>query len=253
MSLSVEQLNLLKRPFRFAEHTFKPPYGFIYVAEAAVTARIEEVDPGWEVRLLNVFTRERTTHALVSMTIMGTTRDGIGTQVIETTKDGDREANESEKAAATDALRRAARLFGIGRYLLECPTKVAVDKYGNVTDRNALDRFAMWLAEQQRAAGMLPPKESQVQEDVPLALNAPDQGKTSEEIFNSFPVSRPEVRGKKWSQAEQVAWWELCNGQEGNSKSDLLAALQVDGLNKFAGSKESADEQLAWYINSKLS
>jgi len=47
------------------------------------------------------------------------------------------EANEGEKSAATDALKRCARLFGIGRYLLTLPD--------NVKD---VDSMARWLKSQ---------------------------------------------------------------------------------------------------------
>lgn len=251
MSLSAEQLKVLQRPFRFAEHEFKPPHGFIYIAEAATTARIEEVDPAWELRLLNVFTRGQMTNAVVSLTIGGVTREGIGTQAIEMTKDGSREANEAEKSAATDALRRAARLFGIGRYLLKCPHKIAMDKYGAITDRSTVDRFAGWLAEQQRAAGMLPAKDETevvVTAGEPLALSAPE---VVDETAPSLPP-RPAIKGRKWSQTEQAEWWKLRNEVEGHPRLDLLAALGVDGLGKFNGSKASADEQLAWYIDAQL-
>lgn len=259
MSLSVEQLKVLQRPFRYAEHEFKPPHGFVYVAEAAITARIEEVDPSWELRLLNVFTRGQMTHAVISLTICGVTREGIGTQVIELTKDGSRESNEAEKSAATDALRRASRLFGMGRYLLKCPVKIAMDKFGNITDRSTVDQFATWLAEQQRAAGMIPPKTDGSGPVVPvkpeaLALSAPETTEETTPVADEIPgiTPRPAVKGRKWTQAEQAAWWKLHNEEEGHARSDLLAALGVDGLSKFAGSKQSADEMLAWYIDAQL-
>lgn len=134
MALTPEQLETFKRPFLYADHEFTR--GFVYITEEAITARIEEVDPAWE---FNVMTTSRADNQAVCharLTVCGVTRDGVGMQQVM------EKAGEPEKGAATDALKRAARLFGIGRYLLGAP------KEGR--------EFDQWLAQEQKKAGAPP-------------------------------------------------------------------------------------------------
>lgn len=122
MTLTREHLTILQRPFAPHEHEFLK--GMTYITEDAITSRIEEVDPAWTLDVMNISSRDNIITCLVRLTINGVFRDGVGMNAITMTTDGKREANEAEKAAATDALKRAARLFGIGRYLLSLPSTV---------------------------------------------------------------------------------------------------------------------------------
>jgi hypothetical protein len=61
----------------------------------------------------------------------------LGQKEIVKTKQGG-EANQAAKSAATDALKRAARLFGVGRYLLDLPNSVKDEK-----------SLGTWLRQQQ--------------------------------------------------------------------------------------------------------
>lgn len=134
MALSTEDVKALTAPFSFEDHEFTR--GFAYITEQAITRRLDSVDPGWQFIVLE--TVRDTTSASVTgrLTVCGVSRDGVGTQSIEyaTFKDqtgerkpsldmagNPREAGEVRKGAATDALKRAARLFGIGRYILDAP------------------------------------------------------------------------------------------------------------------------------------
>jgi hypothetical protein len=113
----------LTAPFAAKDHEFNR--GFIYIEETAVCARIEEVDFSWEWKTLEMSPAENGIVTVVGvLTICGISRYGTGQQVIQL--DGkDRETvGEARKGATTDALKRAARLFGIGRYLLQCPKEV---------------------------------------------------------------------------------------------------------------------------------
>lgn len=128
MALDEKQLTQLKAPFDVNEHQFIN--NMAYLNEFAITNRIEEVDPGWSMVVTGVYTRKSTgekpaniTVVTVDLTIAGSTRSGVGQAVTIASKSGN-EANEAEKSAATDALKRAARLFGIGRYLLRLPKHV---------------------------------------------------------------------------------------------------------------------------------
>lgn len=159
MSLSLEQLNTLKRPFARADHEFIR--NFVYLTEEAITTRIEEVDPSWEFSVLNMSQVGSQAVVLARLTICGVFRDGVGMQqVLE-------KAGEAEKGAATDALKRCARLFGVGRYLLDAPKE---------------DQFNAWLAQKQKEYGqeaLKQPQQAQRPPQPPPAQSSPVSGGNS--------------------------------------------------------------------------
>jgi len=120
-------IHRLCRPFALAEHEFNYD-GFAYVSEAPICARMEEIDPAWRMTEPQFEISDDPEHerrrviCKLAVTILGVTRWGVGEHPLYTkTKSGALISNEAHKASATDALRRAARLFGIGRYLLSAP------------------------------------------------------------------------------------------------------------------------------------
>ncbi len=117
--LTREDVQTLTAPFTASEHEFHR--GFVYITESGITNRIEQVDPSWELKTNWIIQRDNFNTAHVTLTICGVSRDGIGMATQEYTKDGAKPIGEPEKSAATDAMKRAARLFGIGRYLLDAP------------------------------------------------------------------------------------------------------------------------------------
>lgn len=126
--LTPDDVKALNRPFEVAEHEFKGVY--VYVAEAAVCDRLESVDPSWSLEIVsNEIREDRAEQYAVCharLTVNGVRREGVGMQ----THNRDEKKilpTELEKGAATDALRRCARLFGVGRYLLKAP-RVVKDK-----------------------------------------------------------------------------------------------------------------------------
>lgn len=123
MALTPEQLQILRKPFPHQDHEFIQ--GFVYLTEEAITTRLEEVDSAWMFELLHVANNGAFAIVTARMTVNDVFRDGIGMQKVN------EKAGEAEKGAATDALKRCARLFGIGRYLLGAPKE---------------SEFAGWLA-----------------------------------------------------------------------------------------------------------
>lgn len=116
VGLTPDDLATLRKPFAPNEHEFLR--GFTYITESAVTNRLDDVDPSWSLVILNQAVRDNQAVVTVRLTVKGVGRDGVGMQTIND------KAGEAEKGAATDALKRAARLFGIGRYLLDIPPGV---------------------------------------------------------------------------------------------------------------------------------
>lgn len=117
MTLTHEDVQQLTAQFDASDHEERE--GRTYIREGAITRRLDEVDPSWTWELLGqpVY-RDGTVTVTGRLTVNGVWRDGVGMENIRTSKTGN-EVNEAEKSAATDALKRAARLFGIGRYLLD--------------------------------------------------------------------------------------------------------------------------------------
>lgn len=134
MALERKDLELLAAPFPVEAHKFLQ--GLIYLHEEPISERLDEVDPSWQFVIKSVITRANageggasvaTVVVHASLIIKGVSREDIGMAVVQRTKNGDAEANEAEKAASTDAFKRAARKFGIGRYLLTMGKGVITD------------------------------------------------------------------------------------------------------------------------------
>jgi hypothetical protein len=149
MSLTHEQVKELGRPFPLEAHEWRKGRNdkdYVYITETAVILRLNEVDPSWTLVITDRAEREYSTtrtntktgekytlgaHELaitVSLTVCGVTRYGVGMAEIAP------DAAEADKSAVTDALKRAARLFGVGGYLLNDPPGKA--------------QFAQWLNSQ---------------------------------------------------------------------------------------------------------
>lgn len=134
--LTQDDVKTLTGYFEASEHEFLQ--GNAYIKEWAVCDRIEQVDPAWSFEVLDIITRVTSVTVKARMTIKGVSRENTGTNTITYVGEGPKdkrtlkldlngnpiEANEAEKSATTDALKRCARLFGVGRYLLNLPDGV---------------------------------------------------------------------------------------------------------------------------------
>lgn len=110
--ITPEQSARLKDYFPVEAHEFLQ--GKTYIREDDITDRLDEVDPSWTFERLDITVRDTQVIATFRLTVCGVFRDGVG---MDSIKSGG--AGEAEKSAATDALKRASRLFGIGRYILD--------------------------------------------------------------------------------------------------------------------------------------
>lgn len=121
--ITAEDFARLAAPFPARDHEFNR--GFIYISEEAICARMEQVDLSWEWKVVEMSYDNDMATVVGALTICGVTRYGTGQQLAQIdAKSGKESVGESRKGATTDALKRAARLFGIGRYLLQCPKTV---------------------------------------------------------------------------------------------------------------------------------
>lgn len=112
-----------------------------YLQHTDVYTRIEAVDPSWKSEILSVdwvgtacFTRMR-------LTILGASRENVG-------------EGEDPKSSASDAIKRCAMLFGVGRYLYDVET-VTVD-YNEARDKWKTWTVADFKSAQRRDQAPLP-------------------------------------------------------------------------------------------------
>jgi hypothetical protein len=117
MTLTTEHVKQLTAYFDAEDHEFLR--GFTYITESAITTRLDEVDPNWSFDIISIERRDKQVVAICALTVCGTERMNTGMANVL-----DNSQSEPEKSATTDALKRCARLFGIGRYLLTLPDGV---------------------------------------------------------------------------------------------------------------------------------
>lgn len=96
----------------------------LYLQHTDVYARLEMVDPAWSCETISVEKGSESMWVRMRLTVKGVSRENVG------------EGNDL-KGAYSDAIKRAAMLFGIGRYLYD--SEVVWVPYNEATDR-----FRQW-------------------------------------------------------------------------------------------------------------
>jgi hypothetical protein len=138
MSLTKDQVTILTRRFddatlgvkvqSFSKDKTRASL-VLYLQHTDVAARLDEVDPSWEFKVLNEWPHgDSYYYVKASLTLCGVTRENIG------------EGNEP-KGAYSDALKRCAMLFGIGRHLYD--SEVVWVLYNE-----SKDRYKVWTIEE---------------------------------------------------------------------------------------------------------
>jgi hypothetical protein len=148
-NLTALDLAKLAYPFRRADHEFLQ--GYVYIQEEAITARLDTVDPDWAYSIDEMIAYGDSIVARATMTVKGVCRSNTGGNPVQREKkdktvfdqytQADNGVN-AHKAVSTDGLKRCARMFGVGRYLLDAP-KVSGD---NTT------QFDEWLKQEHQQA-----------------------------------------------------------------------------------------------------
>lgn len=213
MPLTHEDLAKLKAPFAVEDHEFHRE--LVYLTEEAITNRLDEVDPSWHPLIVDKGYRPTADGSLsfwchMRITVNGVSRDGIGMSDIVLTKSG-KEANEAEKSAATDALKRAARMFGVGRYLLGAK---------GVKNENDLRR---WLNGDQSAQPQTTPRNSPPQQ----------QPKPTTDDLGKAP----------WTKTQMGTFMTHWRNQGWNDAA-ILKSLGVSRLSEWTRSQDAADAAL---------
>lgn len=212
MTLTNEDLKTLRHPFKPNEHEFLK--GNAYITEAAIMTRLEEVDPSMEFYVMNQVQRGDVITVYGRMIVKGVIRESSGMAKVEMTTDGKREANEAEKSATTDALKRCARLFGVGRYLLSLPD--------DVRDTASIARY---LGQVPTSAPKAPTPSPQNGKQ-----NAPDTF-ANRDVAKAFHT-----------------YWK----SQSLTDQDMLDALGVTKLSEYPYNRAKADEAVKAFIDRRL-
>jgi hypothetical protein len=104
----------------------------LYLQHTDVQDRLEEVDPSWSCEVLSEERAGDTVYVRSRMVLKGVARENVG-------------EGFDPKAAYSDALKRCAMLFGVGRYLYDSPTV-----WADYDDSR--DRFKQWSVDDYEAS-----------------------------------------------------------------------------------------------------
>lgn len=249
MALTKQDVELLTYPFPAKAHKFNNDMPYIH--EEIVNDRLDMVDPSWTWDIKHIERRANagehgkdvgTVWAHVTLTVKGVSRDAIGMAVIQQTNPiavkkwndktnkneptGDfytSEANEAEKSATTDALKRAARMFGIGRYLL------AIPKQNSKSTVTTIAQMEKWLKDTFGEIKATP-------------IYYEDENPTLSPL-------EPDFHGiGAWSETDMTAFWNNWNKGNGIEKDVILRALGIAKLSEWKQSLADADSRMMQYI-----
>ncbi len=171
MTLTKEQLTALSAPFPIEAHTVREGFRnngktkirwFVYIDVREVTKRLTDVlGSGWSTTKPEIVPLTTGIIASIGITITGETRWYTGGQDFENTPSSD-----DGKGAVTDAIRRAASLWGVAEYIYDMDAEFWTDSYekGKWDDQKArkseaTKKFTEWYNRQfkQRPTPTPPP------------------------------------------------------------------------------------------------
>jgi hypothetical protein len=245
MTLTQEDVKALMARFPAEDHETRvggkkkdgtKKWWLFYIEEGAVIERLNEVDPAWTLEITRTVAQTGYVATYGTLTIKGVSRSGVGTN----SSDSGAITENAEKGAATDLLKRLARLFGIGLYLKKSPM-VWLDASLKDWDaeKQAISRLAKWLGESpQRSAN-----------DSVFASETGHWGavamSTLEENTGDAPVNKSvgttEAKADRVETVEDVDWskfWPWVKGL-GLTKAEVHEALGVElSAKEFIGSKQ---------------
>ena len=243
LALTKEHANALSAPFSKEKLSVKvqsltkdrkKAMLVVYLQHTDVAARLDEVDPAWSCHVLDRWVEiptngkgERLCYVRLELTILGCKRENVG--------DG-----EEWKSAWSDALKRAAMLFGVGRDLYDqgmvwVPYDEQEDRYKTWT----YDQYLKLLRNPADDVSAKPEKSALKEPKEPMKLTPPKQ--TPE----SSTQTQPE---KQQSLIDQAMRKHTMTPQEIEMK--VLNPLYVFPAGRFGGLKpmQIMDDQLENYL-----
>ena len=218
MALSSDDCKALNALFPLADHEFTR--GFVYIKERAICDRLDAVDPSWCFDLKSVQVRDNDVIVVGTLTLRQTVREGVGmAKIVE-------KGAEAEKSAATDALKRAARLFGVGRYLLSAPEE---------------RQFAGWLAKLAKGDNLA---------DAPV--ETPRKAAPANPFADLPQIEPPEpgAASGTWTKSQADSFSLECK-RANVSVDEALALLNVSRLSEYAPGFTAARAELRKYLKAR--
>lgn len=206
----------------------------LYLQHTDVQDRLEEVDPAWSCEIMSEERSGDTVYVRSRLTLKGISRENVG------------EGNDP-KTAYSDAIKRCAMLFGVGRYLYDSPTVwVPYD--------DSRDRFRQWTvedfegAQRPQAAGLTtsaPKARSAGKKVAPAAASesgAPEKPASSGKSASSRPreelnrilmnLYRPYL-----TQFPQTQFAQLLQSRYNVGETRLMTVEQLEDLIRFMEQK----------------
>lgn len=191
MSLTLDDLKTLRKPFpkdrlgiKIQSLSRQKDKAMLvaYLQHTDVQDRIEEVDPTWTCEVLHEERTGDTVYVRMSMTLKGVTRVNVG-------EGGD------PKGAYSDAIKRCAMLFGVGRYLYDSETVW-------VTYDETRDRYRSWSYDDYDRALKAHQASIPLGEDVPPPKTLHDLEQTPD-MRRKTPLAVPRANGNGVKKSER--------------------------------------------------
>jgi len=193
-----------------------------YIDARTVAERLDQVTEGdW------AFDWESVADGAVKgrLTICGVIRCDVG-------EPGDGPQGETLKAAVSDALKRSAVLFGVGRYLYRLPAQwVDYDaQYKRLARRPELPAWAK-------------PGTARESRPPPPSMDAEESEAEQGEPTTTMPhwIENEQVRKRFWAWTTKMAL----------NSNEVHEALEVEHIGNYDGSMLKAKDQIIAYVNSK--
>lgn len=187
----------------------------LYLQHTDVQDRLEEVDPAWTTEVLKEDRIDDTIYVRLRLTLKGVSRENVG------------EGNDP-KGAYSDALKRCAMLFGVGRYLYDSETiwvdyDESRDRYRNWSIQD-YERIAKGEAPESRPGlktSASPQAQSPIQEKKPPRSR--DQlNRVLMNLHRPFLTRFPETK-----------FVDLLNSRYGVGETRLMTLEQIEDLVQF--------------------
>ena len=205
----------------------------LYLQHTDVQDRLEEIDPAWSTEVTHEERSGDSVYVRMKLTLKGVTRENVG-------------EGQDPKAAYSDALKRCAMLFGVGRYLYDSPT-VWVDY------DESRDRYRQWTPQDYDAvAGAVKPassgaKSSSSSEQAPASTGGATARGLKTQIKKpaaGAPRSRDELNRQLMNlyrpyltQFPQTQFSELLQERYNVGETRLMTVEQLDDFVRFLEEK----------------
>lgn len=257
--ISKEQMAALSAPFPIEAHTVREGFKnggktkirwFAYVDVREVVKRLDEVFPGaWSTTKPEIIPISTGIIATIGITINGETRWYSGADDFDSDfKTGEVQPSADQgKGAVTDAIRRAASLWGVAEYIYSMDNEIWTDSYER-NDWNkqkelkaeALNKFTAWYNKR-----FTQPKNAPKNAAPPTAQKPAQNGGNTQP--DAVPTWFTTEVGKCWQAVKQYLLSEHIYTHENEMKNSFIKrGILVNGSLSEEWTKKPASELIAF-------